>query len=388
MDLEMSSSEYRLILKKLKANKIIGNEKDDPAISEALKLGDRLAKWIALVNTLRSPESAIRLTSSATRRGIPIEKPNMYSPEIIKQETRRILSELPLEIKNVLISNENLPNHISIDDETFILYARRIDRNYQSAARYKSVDKFRSHYIEAGSRDVRGYYYLHKNEITENELRNAQTIPADKVNPIKEALILICFNTEDDQGLCQDRVHSAFKNNSLSLIYEKYFIRSKKIWNDFFKIPNYAKRSDIRWSSTKTVVPFNNPGIPKFGPYLRDNIEDEFRWNDWALKISFGRYPGGPTLKFEPGVVPHVNGLGGNEIVMDANQPIEEYESQWTIRHEFGHVLGLPDCYHEFYDTEANAYVNYQLDTSDLMCSRAGNMKERIFSELEKAYAK
>jgi hypothetical protein len=388
LDLEMSSSEYRLILKKLEANKIIGNEKDDPAISEALKLGDRLSKWIALVNTMRTPERAIRLTSEATRRGIPIEKPNMYSPEIIKQETRRILSDLPSEIKNVLISTESLPNYVPLDDETFISHARKVDRNYQSAARYKSVDKFRSHYIAAASKDVRGYYYLFKNNITETELRNAQSIPADKVNPILEALILVCFNTEDDQSSCRERVYSAFKNNSLSGIYEKYFSRSKKIWNDFFKIPTYARRSDIRWSSTKTVIPFNNPGIPKFGPYLRDNIEDEFRWNNWALKLSFGRYPGGPTLKFEPGVVPHVNGLGGNEIVMDANQPIEEYESQWTIRHEFGHVLGLPDCYHEFYDTEANVYVNYQLDISDLMCSRAGNMKERIFSELEKAYAK
>lgn len=73
---------------------------------------------------------------------------------------------------------------------------------------------------------------------------------------------------------------------------------------------------------------------------------------------------------------------------MDSNQPIEEYDSQWTIRHEFGHVLGLPDCYHEFYDTTQEAYVNYQFDVTDLMCSRAGNMNERIYLELKKAYQK
>ncbi len=104
--------------------------------------------------------------------------------------------------------------------------------------------------------------------------------------------------------------------------------------------------------------------------------------------MNFGNYSSGPRLVFEAGVVPHVNGLGGDTITMDSNQPIEEYESQWTIRHEFGHVLGLPDCYHEFYDVDLKAYVNYQLDITDLMCSRAGNMKERIYLELKKAYTK
>lgn len=388
LDLEMSSEEYKNLLNKLEKNNIIGNEKDDPAITEALKLGEKLSKWIALVNSHRTPERSLRLTSPSTRRGIPIDKPNKYSPEIIKQETKKILSDLPLEIKRVLLSTENLPTEIPTEDETFILHARKLDRNYQSAARYKSVDKFRSYYIQAASKDVRGFYYLNKNNITESELRKVESIPTEQIEPIKEALILICVNTEDDLVSCRDRVYSAFKNNSLASIYEKYILRSKKIWNDFFKIPLNARRSDIRWSQSKAIVPFNNPEIPKFGPYLRDNIEDEFRWKNWELKLTFGRYPGGPRLKFEPGVVPHVNGLGGNEIVMDANQPIEEYESQWTIRHEFGHVLGLPDCYHEFYDTEANAYVNYQLDISDLMCSRAGNMKERIYDELQKAYSK
>ncbi len=135
-------------------------------------------------------------------------------------------------------------------------------------------------------------------------------------------------------------------------------------------------------------VVFNTPSLPKFIPYLKNNIEDEFRWENWGMKMTFGNYSSGPRLVFETGVVPHVNGLGGDTITMDSNQPIEEYESQWTIRHEFGHVLGLPDCYHEFYDTDLKAYVNYQLDITDLMCSRAGNIKERIYLELKKAYAK
>lgn len=385
LDLEMSSAEYRAILKKSSANK--SKQVDDPAIADAIKLGERLSKWIAKVNSGRTAETAIRLTSATTRRGIPIDKPNKYSPAIIKTDTQKILAELPAEMKAVLVSTSELPGTIPMDDETFITFARRVDRNYQSAARYKSVDVYRYYYIDAAKKDVRGYHYLMTNKITANELRDVTIIPATQVSSIKDALTLVCLNSTSNLNKCKTDVADAFTKNTVAALYTKHIKASQRTWDNFFKIPVSARRTDINWTGNTAVVPFNTPEIAKFIPYLQNNIEDEFRWANWAMKINFGSFPNGPLLKFEPGVVPHVNGLGGNEIVMDSNQPIEEYESQWTIRHEFGHVIGLPDCYHEFYDVSANAYVNYQLDITDLMCSRAGNMNERIYLELKNAYA-
>jgi hypothetical protein len=388
LDLEMSSEEYRSILDKMKTSNQKSRLADDPAITEALKIGERLSKWIALVNTVRTPENAIRLTSPLTRRGIPIEKPNTYSPALIKIETQTVLKALPKELREILLSSVELPTVLPVDDELFITFARKVDRNYQSAARYKSVDMYRSYYIMAANKDVRGYHYLTTQGIGENELQERSSIPAEQVKPIKDALVLICLNATMNLKKCMVSVEAAFKQNTLGLLYSQHMPAAKRIWDSFFKIPPGAQRDDVIWLGNIATVPFNTPEIPKFIPYLKTNIEDEFRFGPWMLKLNFGIFPDGPLLKFEPGVVPHVNGLGGNEIVMDANQPIEEYESQWTIRHEFGHVVGLPDCYHEFYDVKARAYVNYQLDINDLMCSRAGNMNERIFLELQKAYAK
>jgi hypothetical protein len=240
---------------------------------------------------------------------------------------------------------------------------------------------------EYAAYDVRGYYYLTSNKITEAELSDATVISADRVAPIKEALTKICVNgLQDSAADCAKKVDDAFAANKVDDLYKAHFPQAKMIWDEFFEIPASGTRSDLVWSGSTLTVPFNTPSIAKFQPYLKDNIEDEFRWEGWKLLMNFGDFPNGPVLKFEAGVVPHVNGLGGNEIVMDSNQPIEEYESKWTIRHEFGHVLGLPDCYHEFYDNKLKAFVNYQLDITDLMCSRAGDMKERIYLELKKAY--
>lgn len=386
LDLEMTSDEYRAHLKEeLKKNK--RQEIPEPEIVASLKLGDRLSKWITAINASRSASAAIRLTSVQTRRGIPIETPSIYSPSIIGAQAKKIIADLPENMRTVLTTNVDFPTSLGMEDAKFIEHARLVDRNYQSAARYRSVDLYRAAYAHRAIFDVRGYYYLTKNKITAASLSEVSRIPTAKLPEIKEALAKVCFNTNrDDYVDCKNYVETAVKNNTLSALYSKYIARSKEIWDDFFVIPRDGRRSDINWVGNVMTVPFNTPSIQRFIPYLKDNIEDEFRFKEWKLKMNFGTFPYGPELIFQAGVVPHVNGLGGNEIVMDSNQPIEEYESQWTIRHEFGHVLGLPDCYYEFYDANLKAYVNYQLDVTDLMCSRAGNMNERIYNELKKAY--
>ena len=385
LDLEMTSEQYHQHLAGQRGHKFFKN--DNPTITQAINLGNRLSSWIKLVNEQRTPENAIRLTSSANRGGgIPIDRPNSYSPETIREKLQLALNEMPQEMKTILTTGVKLPSTLPVDDQTFITFARQIDRQYQTAARYKSIDQWRSYYIQAANRDVRGFYYLSTNKISADDLRDVELIPENKRDAVKEALTGICFNSTSRLEDCQKAVAGSWRENTLAEFYKKFIKDAKKNWDSFFLIPKNARRKDINWRGNTAEVPFNTPSIPKFVPYLQENIEDEFRFGDWIMRINFGVFQNGPELVFKPNVVPHVNGLGGNQIVMDSNQPIEEYESQWTIRHEFGHVLGLPDCYHEFYDTNTNAYVNYQIDVTDLMCSRAGNMNERIYLELKQAY--
>jgi hypothetical protein len=71
---------------------------------------------------------------------------------------------------------------------------------------------------------------------------------------------------------------------------------------------------------------------------------------------------------------------------MDENEPLTEYLAQWTIRHEFGHLLGFKDCYVEYYDTGLKAMVNYPLDPTNLMCSRLGHLQPQHLEVLKAAY--
>jgi hypothetical protein len=196
LDLEMSSDEYRALLLKNSQNKSLSS--DDPAILASLRLGDRLSKWISIINAARPEGAAIRLTSAQTRRGIPIETPSIYSPSIIQAGAEKIIAELPEAMKAVITTNVEFPSSIGIDDDTFIKHARLLDRNYQSAARYKSVNAYRSEYIAAAMEDVRGYYYLTKNNITGEQLRETTSLPRDQIPAIKDALTKICLNSRID----------------------------------------------------------------------------------------------------------------------------------------------------------------------------------------------
>lgn len=386
MDLEMESHEYAQVLEKFEKNHK-NAELENAVINKAIAMGGRLAQWIAHVNSSRSESEAIRLTNPTIRRGIPVDKPSIYSDKTVEAEMEKLAVEMPKLMSDVL-NGAAFPSELPLPDEEFILLARRVDRNYQSAARYKSLLPWMSHYRQAKAKDIRGYYYVRSKNYTAQDMNRFETFEEDEKQRIREAMVGMCMNTpRATLASCKSNIERAEREGSLAGSFATYSTRSVSIWNAFFDIPNYAIRSDVTHTDPNLmVVPFNTPSVPKFIPYLKDNVEAEFKFNDWKMVINFGEFRNGPRLTFKPGVTPHVTGLGGNEIVMDSNQPIEEYASQWTIRHEFGHVVGLPDCYHEFYDDDLKSFVNYQLDTTDIMCSRAGDMNERIYKELKRAY--
>ena len=159
-------------------------------------------------------------------------------------------------------------------------------------------------------------------------------------------------------------------------------------WDELFLIT--AKRDDIVWKSNSSHLlktPFTNPKSQEVLNFLKVNIEEEWRWGKWALNLDFieGGYET-THIVFSPGATPHVNSLAGSTITMDANQSLAEYHVRWTIRHEFGHTLGFPDCYVEFYDTSTQEMISYQVDTSNLMCSRRGKLQEKHYNELKRVY--
>jgi hypothetical protein len=388
LPLDLSFQEYQKLWHDFseKADKDQTEALDDN-IKQAINGGEKFSQWLNKINQARSAENQIRLTSSSNRRGIPIDKPSKYGPKTIEKRLNNLLVELPNSIKKVVYADTAINSEVPTDVETFIKYGRKVKGLYSTAVRWStSILPWLSWYKRNKRRDVRGYYYLNKMEDLDENLRNFQTLSTETQKVVKKHLLGICQNNNRSLNNCKRLLERRIAANGVLNFKNSFWTEAKATWDSFFKIKN--RRTDVVWSKNapdEMNVTFVDPDNDVIKDFLKDNIEDEFKTNSWNLNMSFKERGGGTAyIQFKPNVTPHVT--GGNIIVMDANTSIEEYAVKWTIRHEYGHILRLPDCYVEFYDEAEEVAVNYQLDTTDLMCSRAGDFNQRIYLELKEKY--
>ncbi|MBM4304465.1 MAG: hypothetical protein FJ112_09075 [Deltaproteobacteria bacterium] len=383
LDLEMSGTELHSLLR------IRDDGEEDSELDPVMKIGKRYLTWLKIVNQNRPEELKLSLSNAEIQPGYPIDSPKISSPKIILELFSQLKKDLPEEFKKVLTTQAALTDSIPVSDADFVIYGRKIDDLYASASRWLLQKPYLWVYASKKHDDIRGYYFLKQTPQVENQLTNWEQLAADTQIQFRGWLEGLCFNSEATASVCGANLDKTIAENGNPLPYFKRYLQDgESKWNKLFLIQN--KRDDLLWSIEHPELlsaPFSKPDTYEVEQFLRLNIEDEWRWLGWQLRLNFTQGGMDTThVIFSPGATPHVNGLGGNEITMDANQPITEYHVRWTIRHEYGHTLGFPDCYIEFYDTDKAVMISYQIDTTNLMCSRRGKLQEKHFEELKRVY--
>lgn len=393
MDLEMTGKEYLHLLRKMpkKAKNKISINSEELMIEEFLAIGKRNLEWVDYVNASRSPENKISLSSPATQPGNGINNPRTYNFRIIKERWDILINLLPRPLKKVLLEGAPYTAEIGVTDREFIEWLFQIDAAYQIAARYKMMLPYKAELAEGAAYDIRGYYNLTQENSLDQKLNDFTALGTLTQSRLTKDLLQICLNAEKKRDECSKELEAAKSSNQLITFKDTYMPAGKSVYDSFFNI--LGSRPDGVWTAANPdvmTIPFKNPHNENVLHFLKYNIEEEWQWNGWKLILNFVESDDEQMtrVEFEPGATPHVESAPGHIITMDQNAPLSEYDVQWTIRHEYGHVLGLPDCYHEFYDEELEAFVSYQLDVTNLMCSRRGHLKETHFTELKKAYFK
>lgn len=404
---EESQKAYRSFLNKRSNNSIIKNTANFPSfnpvastfseyeadMNAAIRGGSKVSQWLRSLNSQSSnTNNPVRLSSRGTQRGIPVERPSKYSPKIVSERLNNLKKNMPQAMIDVIYGNKEVPTTLpeGVDRQRFIAYARFASGLYQTATRWNMMQPYMRGLIQRSARDIRGFLELKKLDDPIATFKNLDVFNTVEQERLINALIGVCHNALRNKERCVDVINRAENRPFLHQAVEKYMPVAQQVYDSFFKISN--PRTDVEWipnGQNVMKVVFKNIKDPEIAKWLKDNVEDEFKRESKNFSMELNYISGNEEtafLEFKPGVTPHVS--GGNKIVMDSNTDIQEYNVRWTIRHEFGHILRLPDCYTEFYDTKEQVMVNYQLDVTDLMCSRAGVMNDRIYEELKKHYYK
>ena len=395
LDLETTSAEYQALLREQPAVTDLqespeATDSEDISLNQWLTLGQRNLQWVDLVNQHRTPETKVSLSSPATQGGYPVSTPSTYNFNIINEKWQILQALLPAPLKKVIFEGAPLTADVPVTDREFIEWLAQVDRAYQISARYKLMKPWKEELTRRAKYDVRGYLQIKTDAQVDQKLNQWASLSAGQRAQLSTSLSQICWKLNSPND-CDRELTTAINNRTLVAFKNKYMPASQDHYESYFKIQ--ARRPDVVWSSANPnlfQIPFTNPHNETVLNYLKFNIQDEWKWNDWHLQLNFVESNSSETthVVFVPGSTPHVDGIAGSEITMDANAPLSEYDVQWTIRHEYGHVLGYVDCYLEFYDTSAEAYVSYQLDVTNLMCSRRGHLKQVHFDELKRTYFK
>jgi hypothetical protein len=392
-DQDMTSLEYRAHLKAHPEASVRDAGQvptaEEAQLAEWIQIGERNLQWVEMVNSQRPVGGKISLSSPATQGGNTVLSPRIYNFRTVQQDWMIIKALIPAALKSVIFEGAALTPQIPVTDREFSEWLLQVDKAYQMTARYKMMLPWKEEMSTYGTWDVRGYVHLTNDPNIDQKLSHWLDLSLIQKNQLSTNLLQLCGNSGKTEAVCSEEMNAALAANTLVEFKNQYLADGLKIYNEYFDIPK--SRIDVTWtleSPNVMSLPFANPNNSEVLQYLKFNIEDEFKWLDWQLKLEFieTTSPDTTHVVFEAGAVPHVNDLAGSEITMDANAPLTEYDVQWTIRHEYGHVLGLPDCYFEFYDKSVEAFVSYQLDVTNLMCSRRGHFQQRHFDELKRVY--
>ena len=390
-DLDMTGREYASFLwSKHEQVRSLTGDVTDP-LQAILATGKRNLDWLDFINASRTAQTKLELSTPATQAGNPITQARKNNREIVSNDWENLKVTLAPVVAAVLVNQDPFTTELGISDDQFLDEIRKVDRIYQMASRWLLQEPYLDSYTEGAVYDLRGFYYLQQEPDLEHNLNNFDSLDLAKQTELKGWLLQECVNANLSKSSCAYDLDQAVLARGLAGFHANNLPGAQAVWDSFFKID--ATRRDVKWTSrnpNSMTIPFRDPQSPSVLAWLRDNIQDEFKWNGWALHLDF-KPTGNDTMThvvFKEGATPHVNELAGSEITMDGNRNIDEYSSRWTIRHEYGHVLGLPDCYIEFYDESEGVMISYQLDITNLMCSRRGHLQERHFDELKRVYLK
>jgi hypothetical protein len=323
--------------------------------------------------------------------------PMIYNPGIISSLYEEARAELLPGLADILEGSGDLPpalpRGIALSDAMPAI--RKVHTAYSRASRWIMLSQWRSQ-LAKGARDFRPWLRL--NAEKDALLGLARTWP-DVSTVARENLANLAISSCPIGGQSETKcrrdarriIRSDNADNAVRWL-EGVFARGQSAYDEKFNVPSPHSGTSVTREGDVLKLKFFTQNIPaQILQWIADEVA--LAWNNATLQVEVSAdalpWPGFGNVRvlWEAGALPHVNGIGGSEITMDANTPLWLEHTRIVMQHEFGHVMAFPDCYTEFWDDENEAFMFYTLDPADRMCALSGETVPRHGAELTRAYS-
>jgi hypothetical protein len=111
-------------------------------VSASIRLGERNLGWLKYMNSFREDGKKLQLTKPGDLKGHPIEEPSRYNAETVSARYKELSSQLPPEMKDVLATAKDFPKDLPVSEETYVQWAKEVDKNYQTAVRWTMMKPY------------------------------------------------------------------------------------------------------------------------------------------------------------------------------------------------------------------------------------------------------
>lgn len=212
----------------------------------------------------------------------------------------------------------------------------------------------------------------------------------EKLSWAKTNAIDLCLSFSKNLS-CIQEFRTNLKNNTLGAMIRRYqdrFVTER--YETLFKLRPTHNKYSCNKEGEKTVMTLKIYA-PTFGEdYLRqllDNVESTWANSKFSLKLELVNTESKGVIHILPtdksvSYVPD----NDNRIVFLSNA--QDFQTtKRVLAHEFGHVLGFPDCYIEFFDDMKKELVYYEISKNftNIMCSMKNGVQvpEDYYAQLE-----
>ena len=332
-------------------------------------------------------------TNKVTREPVTVEIENLYTefqlkypmsffiipPRYYDYKTPLVINLEELEKKITDLKNKSLNEEYVSGNATSM--AIELYYLYQNTMRFEAQKCNMTALAAKKTSDLRPY--LEMNDFCK-EKEGAPACGADTIRNlsaseatfIEERTIKMCEAFDQTNVNCQAQYNIEEQKKNLPSLVSQYQTRFQK---ERFEKLFLLRSSHLRFQCIKDdeEIVTMNLKVSSIGwdtntlKSLLTFVSSMWTRGNFRLAIELVEETGSDVIEIRPttGGVSYVPDNENRLVYLSQSLDIDTKKK--VLAHEFGHVLGFPDCYTEFFDKQTNDFIYYEMgkDNNNIMCS-------------------